>query len=245
MAREALSARLDGEHASPDDAALTDAAVDAHLADCADCRAWLEAAHTVTRRARLALVRPTPDLADAVVSAVLAERAARARGRRVLAARLGLVAAALAELAVCVPVLLLGHDREAPLHVAHEMGSFELALVVGCLAAAWRPRRAAGLVPFAGVAAACLVITAVLDVAGRQTTLSDEAPHLLVVASWLLLCALARSYADAPDGPSASRRDAGLPTAPDPAAGSGAASYFTAPLPPDPAVAETAQEIAC
>ena len=46
--REAISARIDGE-----DPGLPDAAIEAHLAGCAACRAWQQRAHAVTRRARL------------------------------------------------------------------------------------------------------------------------------------------------------------------------------------------------
>ena len=47
-AREAISARIDGE-----DPGLPDDALDAHLATCAACREWQQRAHAVTRRARL------------------------------------------------------------------------------------------------------------------------------------------------------------------------------------------------
>ncbi len=95
------------------------------------------------------------------------------------------------QLAVCVPVLLFGHDRSAPLHVAHEMGSFEVAIAVGFLVAAYRPARAAGMVSLVGAAATLLVVTAALDLAANRTDLSDEAPHLIVVVGWLLLWRLA------------------------------------------------------
>jgi predicted anti-sigma-YlaC factor YlaD len=47
-AREAISARIDGE-----DPGVADDALQAHLADCPGCRAWQQRAHAVTRRARL------------------------------------------------------------------------------------------------------------------------------------------------------------------------------------------------
>ncbi len=102
-------------------------------------------------------------------------------------ARLGLVVVAVAQLAVCVPVLLFGHDRSAPVHVAHEMGSFEVAVAIGFLVAARRPGRAMGMLSLMGAAAGLLVLTATLDLVAGRTGLSDEAPHLLVVAGWLLL----------------------------------------------------------
>ena len=105
------------------------------------------------------------------------------------AARLGLVVVAVAQLAVCVPVLLFGHDRSAPLHVAHEMGSFEVAIAIGFLVAARRPGRAMGMLSLMGAAAGLLVVTATLDLVAGRTDLSDEAPHLhrrgrLAAAGW-------------------------------------------------------------
>ena len=84
-------------------------------------------------------------------------------------------------------MLLFGHDRSAPVHVAHEMGSFEVAVAIGFLVAARRPGRAMGMLSLMGVAAGLLVLTAALDLLAGRTGLSDEAPHLLVVAGWLLL----------------------------------------------------------
>jgi hypothetical protein len=107
------------------------------------------------------------------------------------ATRLGLVVAAVAQLALCVPVLLFGHDRSAPVHVAHEMGSFEVAVAIGFLVAARRPGRAVAMLSLMGVAAGLLVLTAVLDLLAGRTSLADEAPHLIVVVGWLLLSRLA------------------------------------------------------
>jgi hypothetical protein len=105
--------------------------------------------------------------------------------------RLGLVVAAMAQLALCGPVLLYGHDRSAPVHVAHEIGSFEVAVAIGFLVAARRPGRAMGMLSLTGVAAGLLVLTAALDLLAGRTNLADEAPHLIVVAGWLLLRRLA------------------------------------------------------
>jgi hypothetical protein len=102
-------------------------------------------------------------------------------------ARWGLVAVACAQLVVTVPLLLLGRDHSAPAHVAHEMGSFDMALAVGYLVAAWRPARARGMRALVGATAVLLVVTAVLDVLGGRTSAADEAPHLLAVAGWLLI----------------------------------------------------------
>jgi predicted anti-sigma-YlaC factor YlaD len=107
------------------------------------------------------------------------------------AARIGLVMVAVTQLLLWVPVLLFGHDRGAPVHVAHEMGAFDVAVAIGFLVAARRPGRAMGMLSLVGVAAGLLVVTAAVDLVAARTDVSDEAPHLLVVAGWLLLWRLA------------------------------------------------------
>jgi predicted anti-sigma-YlaC factor YlaD len=63
-AREAISARIDGE-----DPGLPANALDAHLAGCAACRSWRQAAHTVTRRARVGVLYLDHDLTAQVLAA--------------------------------------------------------------------------------------------------------------------------------------------------------------------------------
>lgn len=188
-AREAISALLDGDPSEVDREAL-----EAHLASCASCRAWQEAAHRLTRLARLQrspAPRPSPQLYEALHG----ERSQGARPRQVLTsiagARVGLAAVAVGQLVLSVPLLVLGDDRSAPVHVAHEMGSLEVAVAIGFLAAVRRPARAVGMLTLIGVAALLLVLTATVDLVAGHTTLLDEAPHLMVVAGWILLWRLA------------------------------------------------------
>ncbi|MDE3206461.1 MAG: zf-HC2 domain-containing protein [Acidobacteriota bacterium] len=137
---------------------------------------------------------PNPGSTDSGAAARVAPSALRGRSVASVAAaaRVGLVLAALVELALTVPILVLGHDREAPLHVAHEMGSFGLAVAWGFLAAAVRPRLASGLAWLVGVAAASLVVTAGVDLGRGLTSWADEAAHLPVVGGALLLWTLSR-----------------------------------------------------
>ncbi len=194
-AREAISAMLDGEppalsRAQPPEQGRAEQAraqLEAHLAGCAACRAWREQAHEVTRRARLVAARPVP-APDA--SLLAAMRAADRRGawwRALALTRAALVLVALVQLALALPQLLAGSYREAPVHVAHEMGALDVALAAGFLVAAWRPLRAQGMRTIVGCAALLLVLTAILDLLAGRTSLGDEAPHLLVLAGWLLL----------------------------------------------------------
>lgn len=195
-AREAISALLDGEQPAVDGESLRE-----HLASCATCRVWREDAHEVTRRARLTAAAPVAGPPRALL-ATLAE-ANRARRRRLSAtlARVGLVLLALAQIALTAPMLLAGSYRDAPIHVAHEMGSLDLALAVGFLVAAWRPIRAHGMRALVGAAALMLVLTATIDLIAHRTTPMDEAPHLLTIAGWLLLVYLGRVTPASQDPP--------------------------------------------
>src|SRR4051812_15136098 len=168
-AREALSARLDGEP-------VDEATLDRHLDGCDPCGEWLAAAHAVTRRWRLLPVPEVPDLTEQIVAAVQAEQLQPAR-RATTATQVGLLGVSAPQPALALPILLAGHDHEAPLHVAHEMGSFNLALALAYFVTGLQPFRAGGLLPFAGIVAGLLAVTAGTDLAAHRTSLSEEIPH--------------------------------------------------------------------
>ena len=198
--RVALSARLDGEEAG-----VPDAVLDAHLADCAGCEVWLSQAERLTRAVRVQAVE-VPDLTAAVLAAVAADpRAPRrvpaaeaaAAGRRQIL-RVAVAVAAVAQLALAVPLLLSG--GAAGPHSGREMASFDVALAVGFALAAWRPQRARAFVPVAFVLAACLAITTAVDLANSSTALLHEVGHLAAMAQAALLWALGRSSDGSPGG---------------------------------------------
>jgi predicted anti-sigma-YlaC factor YlaD len=92
---------------------------------------------------------------------------------------------------VGLPDFLFG-DGGAPLHLARELGSFDLALAVGFLFTAWRPIRAYGLLPLAAALAAGMALTSAVDVAeGRAAALSESA-HQLELLGVVLVWQLAR-----------------------------------------------------
>ena len=161
-----------------------------HLDSCAGCRQWQAEWAALARRFRVSGAASVPDLREPIVAAVLADVRAR-RSRKQLPARLALAAVAVAQLVLAVPVLLLGHEHEAPQHVAHEIGSFDVALGLGLIAAALAPALARGMLPVIGATVALLGLTAILDVAGGRTGLADELPHVLTMCGFLLLCSLA------------------------------------------------------
>lgn len=183
--REALSARLDGEAVE-----LPDHVIDDHVAGCLECAAWQQEATALL--ARPATTAPAPDLVGPVLAAVRADEAHRAaRRRRATATRIALALIALVQLALSGPGLILGHDHTAPIHVAHEVGSFDAALALGLLLAAIRPRLASGMLPLVAAITGLLLLTAGSDVAAGRTSAFTESPHLLDLAGGLLLLRLA------------------------------------------------------
>jgi predicted anti-sigma-YlaC factor YlaD len=177
--REAISARLDGE-----DPGLPDGVVEFHLCHCAACAGWRERAHAVTRRGRLGGPVLGHDLAPAVLAAAPA-----VAGRRpgVLAQRAALLSVAVVQLAITVPLLVLGHDHDAGRHAAHELGAFDLALAIAFAVGAVRPALSAGLAWPCGIAALGLAATAITDLIAGQAPGADEAQHLIAVAGAALL----------------------------------------------------------
>jgi len=183
-----VSAWLDGEDVPVDDDAIAE-----HLARCAACAAYEVEAQRLHRQVRIAPARPLPDLTGRVMAAVAEEAVVRRRlWWQWLTTRGALAAVGLAQLVLAIPVLVLGHDEQAPAHVAHELGSFGLAIGLGLLLAAARPKLAAGMLPIVAIIAALLLLTAGSDLALGRTQLSDEVPHLLDLAGFLLLWRLVK-----------------------------------------------------
>jgi hypothetical protein len=163
----------------------------------------------MTRRARLGGPFLDRDLTGQVLAAI---PPASPRRRLRLSLRGALLAAALGQLAITVPLLILGHDHDAGPHAAHELGSFDLALAIAFAVGAIRPALSAGLAWTCGIAAAGLAGTAIADLIGGQTIGADEAQHLIAVAGAALLIWQARitrtrlagvGTADATDWPQA------------------------------------------
>jgi predicted anti-sigma-YlaC factor YlaD len=181
--RELLSARLDGE-----DTGLEAGAADAHLAGCPACQAFLAGSAELSRRVRVGEAEPIPDQTAAILARIGASERRPAGHRGEL--RVGLAIVGLLQLLLGLPALL-GLDPAIPVHAARELGSFDVALAAGFLFAAWRPARAAGMLPLVAVLVLCLLVTAVLDVAAGRTPAAMEAIHALEVAGLVLLWRLA------------------------------------------------------
>jgi predicted anti-sigma-YlaC factor YlaD len=192
--RLGISARLDGEDAGIDDATLA-----WHLAQCEPCRRYESEAIALTRAARVVAAQPAPDLAPTIMAAINAERTATSRWFDPQALRAGLIALAVVQMILALPVLLLGRDAGAPVHIAREVGSFDFALAVGFLFVGWRPVRAYGMLPLVAALVACLAVTTTVDLARGTATLLGESAHLLDLMGLASVWELAR--ADGPPRP--------------------------------------------
>lgn len=206
--REAASARLDGEPLG-----LPASALDGHLARCADCARWAEAAARTTRLARLD-VRPVPDLADRI-SATVAQPARRVLRRRLLL-RAALILVGMVQLAIGLPALTgdsVGMAMSA--HGAHEAAAWNIAIAAALLAAAFVPRRAAGLIPLLGTFLLVLGGLSVHDYLTGAVGIGRLATHLAALAGLLLLVALDRAERALPPGGTRSGRNRDGSSGPD------------------------------
>jgi predicted anti-sigma-YlaC factor YlaD len=188
--QEAISAALDHEPAQ-----LDRATVDQHMAGCPACRAFTSGATVLQGRTRERATEEAPNLVGSVLNALPLGPGSEAEGRWVPAglagaARLALLLVALVQLVLAVPALVLGDESGASIHVARELGSWDVALAVAWIAVVLRPTRAVGLLPFAAALAAVMGATAVLDIMEGHRPVLDELHHALGLVglgcTWLL-----------------------------------------------------------
>jgi predicted anti-sigma-YlaC factor YlaD len=177
---ELISARIDDELTPGEGASL-----DHHLQRCPACRTFADAAAGAARVMRVRSAEPAPDLTARILTT---SRRPSPVLRRF--ARLSLAWLAVVQLVAGLPALLFGEDSGATVHIARHLGSFDVAIAVGLLVAAWRPSRARSLLPIAAALAACVLVSASLDLLDGSTSVALEAPHLVqllaVAFLWLL-----------------------------------------------------------
>lgn len=193
-AQEAWSARLDQERSN-----ISDDDLDGHLLTCPACTRFAASTVALHRRVRVRSAEQVPDLTNTILATIaprlqsrVAHTTTPTRPARVRAtwARPALLMTALTQLAVAGPKLLMSDNHGAAIHVAHEQGSWDVALAVALLFVVWRPIRAVGLLPFVTALAVILTGSAVLDVSRGQALAVGEMHHVLnlagIVFLWLL-----------------------------------------------------------
>jgi len=182
---EAMSALVDGEPPG-----LADTVISEHLDACAACRAWATATEDLVHTTRISATQPVPNLtADILMAAAQQGRPAVGGAQRRW--RWALAMVAVAQLALTVPALVFGGHPGGHVHLAHEVGSWDVALAVGFLVVALRPARAWGMLPLVAAIVACLVFTTVVDVADGNAVHTRVVAHALQVAGLALLWVLA------------------------------------------------------
>ncbi len=244
VAREALSARLDGERPQ-----VLAQQVDAHLESCRTCRDWLIGAAVQTRR--FASIEPGqgPDLVDKILASVGEGNADRRdRWMRALRSRYrrwGLIGVGVFQVAIAAAqisgidfgmVSAHMHGAMSGEHLMHESTAWLLALGLAMIAAGIWPVTAIGVAAITGVYSVALLGYVIVDALNDEVTAARIASHmpLLLGLAFALLVARERvgtgtsrdagiSHASraAPPSPTARRRGHLWPinrSSPDPAA---------------------------
>ncbi|WP_194822642.1 zf-HC2 domain-containing protein [Micromonospora sp. S-DT3-3-22] len=217
--REILSAQLDGE------ATLAEqAGADVHLDGCATCRRWYDQAAAVTRRTRLTLTAPGPDLTHVVVVAPPAPR--RLRDRLVLPLRAGLALIGAVQLVLGLaqigrgPTAPHAHDALGALgsgHLWHEAAAWNIAVGAGFLFVAARRTSSTGLVPTLSAFVGTLMLLSVNDLMTGRVEPSRLVSHGFLLAGYVIVVALSqtRRHRDEPPTHSRTARPAGRSAAGD------------------------------
>lgn len=181
LVRESLSARADGEQG-----ALEVADCDGHVANCHDCASFASALPALVRASRLHTAEAVPDLTTPILAAAAGLVREKSEAKRAqLRWTLGLVGLVQALLAL----VALGTDAS---HLGRELATWQLALGVGFVVAAWQPSRARGLFPMVAVLGVAAMVGAVGDLFTGSTTVAAESAHLVEVAGVGLVWAVAR-----------------------------------------------------
>ncbi len=200
VAREALSARLDGERPQ-----VLAQQVDAHLESCRGCRTWLIGAAVQTRR--LASIEPGqgPDLVDRILASV-GEGATTRQGRWMRAVRRhyrrwGLVAVGLFQVAIAAAqisgmdfgmVSTHMHGAMSGEHLMHESTAWLLALGLAMVAAGVWPVTAIGVAAITGVYSVALLSYVVVDAFNGEVTAARVASHMPILLGLVFTLLVAR-----------------------------------------------------
>jgi len=188
-AREWLSAFRDGE-------AADDARAHAHVQDCAACAAWAVGVDRATAAGTRGLYAPPPGVD--VVTAAVADFAARQGDRRDLRERVGVAVLAVAGVSGFVlAALSLGAVGD---HTHQDLLGFQIALSVGFLLCARDPARyGRGLLAVSAAASLIVLLPSAAGTAAGGLDLLAEASHLPVLAGLIGLLLLLDTVRDPRD----------------------------------------------
>lgn len=211
VAREALSARLDGEREP-----VPSARVDQHLDECGACRDWFEKVGHQARQLRR-LVESRPVIAP-VGSAGVPRTAAPRRRFGLSWRRWALLGVGVAQIALAVGQgvgLDMGLDHQNAMdsasHLLNESTAWSVALGVIMVTAASWPAAAAGLAGVLTVFGAVLAFYLVTDAASGAVTTGRILTHLPVVIGAVLATMVWRTTSAPDPAPQAAEPDIVLP----------------------------------
>ena len=195
VAREALSARLDGERPQ-----VLAQQVDAHLESCRRCRAWLIGAAVQTRR--LASMEPgeAPDLVDKIMARI-GDQSRSMRWLRSRYRRWGLIAVGLFQVAIAAAQIAgidFGmvsshmHGAMSGEHLMHESTAWLLALGLAMVAAGVWPITAVGVAAITGVYTVALLGYVIVDAFAGEVTATRIASHMPLLLGLVFAVLVAR-----------------------------------------------------
>ncbi|OZD39347.1 hypothetical protein CH252_30600 [Rhodococcus sp. 06-1477-1B] len=213
LAREALSARIDGEREP-----VPSVRTDEHLDSCVQCQAWYAAASEATRGLRIGAAVRTPDLTSEILAAV-GVPIPRGRPQRAVRWvvtdhpwRAVLAVVAIAQLALgATQIFGIGHDHSGEAmvmgpdamagHLFNESTAWNVAVGVGFLVAAWRPRTTAGLMPVLATFTVLLAAFVITDTISGAVTAERVASHAIIAIGVLVTAMVRRSEVDGSPSP--------------------------------------------
>ncbi|MHA7651509.1 zf-HC2 domain-containing protein [Mycobacterium sp. ML4] len=209
VAREALSARLDGEREP-----VPSARVDQHLDECAACRDWYDQVGRQARELRR-LVESRPVIAP-VGPFGIQQTAPPPRPLRLSWQRWALLVVGVAQVGLAVAQGLgldvgLSPAMDGTNHLLHESTSWSAALGAIMVLAALRPAASAGLAAVLTAFIAVLAVFVGLDAASGAVTTDRILTHLPVAIGAVLTTMVWRTTPAPGPAPQASEPDIVLP----------------------------------
>ncbi len=191
---------------------------DAHLASCAACRQWQHDLAALTRGLRLRPAVDVPDLTAQILAAAPPPLPPPARSTRGWYARMLLAAVGVAQLTLGLAQVFdvsgadshSGHGGAEPVsnHLFNESTAWNLALGLGMVWTALRPKASSGLLPVMAGFVAVLAPFSALDLIAGSAPLSRITSHGFLVLGLVVLLVVHRTRRSPEDG---SRATGGVP----------------------------------